>query len=133
MGKDRTRGGGGGEGEFEELREEEGGGGDCSWGLSVGFMVAPFVPSSNLLFPVGFVVAERVLYMPSLGFCMLTSLLLDSLSLPPPSFPSHLPPTTSSSPPSTPPHLAPSTKTGRESGGLGGGWGGGGRTGGGGG
>jgi hypothetical protein len=45
-----------GEGEFEEWREE-GGGGDCSWGLSMGFMVAPFVPSSNLLFPVGFVVA----------------------------------------------------------------------------
>lgn len=30
-----------------------------------------FLPASNLFFPVGFVVAERVLYLPSLGFCFL--------------------------------------------------------------
>ena len=30
-------------------------------------ILLPFLPASNLLFPVGFVVAERVLYMPSLG------------------------------------------------------------------
>jgi len=35
------------------------------------FMVLPFLPASNLFFPVGFVVAERVLYMPSMGFCLL--------------------------------------------------------------
>ncbi|XP_026467394.1 transmembrane and TPR repeat-containing protein CG4050-like [Ctenocephalides felis] len=35
------------------------------------FMALPFLPASNLFFPVGFVVAERVLYMPSMGFCML--------------------------------------------------------------
>ena len=34
----------------------------------------PFLPASNLFFPVGFVVAERVLYMPSMGFCLLVSL-----------------------------------------------------------
>jgi protein O-mannosyl-transferase len=34
-------------------------------------MVLPFLPASNLFFPVGFVVAERVLYMPSMGFCIL--------------------------------------------------------------
>lgn len=34
-------------------------------------MVFPFIPASNLFFPVGFVIAERVLYMPSMGFCML--------------------------------------------------------------
>lgn len=34
-------------------------------------MVFPFIPASNLFFPVGFVVAERILYMPSMGFCML--------------------------------------------------------------
>lgn len=34
-------------------------------------MVLPFLPASNLFFPVGFVVAERVLYMPSMGFCLL--------------------------------------------------------------
>ena len=33
----------------------------------------PFVPASNLFFPVGFVVAERVLYMPSMGFSMLVA------------------------------------------------------------
>ncbi|XP_065334770.1 protein O-mannosyl-transferase Tmtc3 isoform X1 [Cloeon dipterum] len=39
--------------------------------MSLAFMVLPFLPASNLFFPVGFVVAERVLYMPSMGFCML--------------------------------------------------------------
>lgn len=34
-------------------------------------MTLPFLPASNLFFPVGFVVAERVLYMPSMGFCLL--------------------------------------------------------------
>lgn len=28
------------------------------------FLVLPFIPASNLFFRVGFVVAERVLYMP---------------------------------------------------------------------
>ena len=39
------------------------------FGLSL--MVVPFIPASNLFFPVGFVVAERVLYLPSMGFCLL--------------------------------------------------------------
>lgn len=34
-------------------------------------MVIPFIPASNLFFPVGFVIAERVLYIPSMGFCIL--------------------------------------------------------------
>ena len=33
-------------------------------------MTIPFIPASNLFFPVGFVIAERVLYIPSMGFCM---------------------------------------------------------------
>ena len=37
-------------------------------------MIFPFLPASNLFFPVGFVVAERVLYLPSMGFCMLVAL-----------------------------------------------------------
>ncbi|XP_014259780.1 transmembrane and TPR repeat-containing protein CG4050 [Cimex lectularius] len=41
--------------------------------MGLAFMVFPFLPASNILFPVGFVVAERVLYMPSMGFCMLVS------------------------------------------------------------
>ncbi|XP_061061403.1 protein O-mannosyl-transferase TMTC1 isoform X2 [Eubalaena glacialis] len=35
------------------------------------FLVFPFIPASNLFFRVGFVVAERVLYMPSMGYCIL--------------------------------------------------------------
>ena len=39
-------------------------------------MVAPFIPASNLFFPVGFVVAERVLYLPSMGYCLMVALAL---------------------------------------------------------
>ena len=42
--------------------------------LALALMVFPFLPASNLLFPVGFVVAERVLYLPSMGCCMLVAL-----------------------------------------------------------
>ena len=35
-------------------------------------MALPFLPASNLFFYVGFVVAERVLYIPSAGFCLLS-------------------------------------------------------------
>ena len=34
-------------------------------------LLLPYLPASNLFFPVGFVVAERVLYLPSMGFCLL--------------------------------------------------------------
>lgn len=37
------------------------------------FLILPFLPASNLFFPVGFVIAERVLYMPSMGFCILVA------------------------------------------------------------
>lgn len=40
----------------------------------VAFMTLPFVPASNALFYVGFVVAERVVYLPSVGFCLLVGL-----------------------------------------------------------
>ncbi|XP_060558909.1 protein O-mannosyl-transferase TMTC3-like [Ruditapes philippinarum] len=39
--------------------------------MCLALMVMPFIPASNLFFPVGFVVAERILYTPSMGFCML--------------------------------------------------------------
>ena len=41
--------------------------------LGAALCAVPFLPCSNLLFTVGFVLAERVLYVPSLGFCMLAS------------------------------------------------------------
>ena len=37
-------------------------------------MVLPFIPATNLFFYVGFVVAERVLYIPSMGYCLLVAL-----------------------------------------------------------
>ena len=39
--------------------------------FGVCLMVIPFIPASNLFFPVGFVIAERVLYIPSMGFSMI--------------------------------------------------------------
>ncbi|ODN06230.1 Transmembrane and TPR repeat-containing protein 2 [Orchesella cincta] len=39
--------------------------------LQLSFLILPFLPATNLFFYVGFVVAERVLYMPSVGFCLL--------------------------------------------------------------
>ncbi|KAK4010146.1 hypothetical protein OUZ56_019293 [Daphnia magna] len=47
------------------------------WSLLV--MTVPMVPCSNLFYAVGFVVAERLLYMPSLGFCLLVGHGLDNL------------------------------------------------------
>ena len=41
------------------------------FGLCV--MIIPFIPASNLFFPVGFVIAERVLYIPSMGFSMMVA------------------------------------------------------------
>lgn len=40
---------------------------------ALSLIVLPFIPASNLFFPVGFVVAERVLYVPSMGFCILVA------------------------------------------------------------
>ena len=37
-------------------------------------MILPFVPASNILQTVGFVAAERTLYMPSIGWCLLLAL-----------------------------------------------------------
>uniref|UniRef100_A0A673L5H0 Protein O-mannosyl-transferase TMTC3 n=1 Tax=Sinocyclocheilus rhinocerous TaxID=307959 RepID=A0A673L5H0_9TELE len=41
--------------------------------MALSLIVLPFIPASNLFFPVGFVVAERVLYVPSMGFCVLVA------------------------------------------------------------
>ncbi|GAX82143.1 hypothetical protein CEUSTIGMA_g9571.t1 [Chlamydomonas eustigma] len=43
------------------------------WRLLVllGLTLAPFLPASNLLFYVGTFIGERLMYMPSLGFCIL--------------------------------------------------------------
>ncbi|KAF7670018.1 hypothetical protein LDENG_00074270 [Lucifuga dentata] len=41
--------------------------------FSLGFISLPFIPATNLFFYVGFVIAERVLYIPSMGFCLLVA------------------------------------------------------------
>lgn len=48
--------------------------------MSLALIFLPFLPASNLFFPVGFVVAERVLYIPSMGFCLLVALGVHTLS-----------------------------------------------------
>ena len=42
--------------------------------FSLFMALLPFVPASNLLFPVGFVIAERILYLPSMGYCLLVAI-----------------------------------------------------------
>uniref|UniRef100_A0A3B5BA22 dolichyl-phosphate-mannose--protein mannosyltransferase n=1 Tax=Stegastes partitus TaxID=144197 RepID=A0A3B5BA22_9TELE len=41
--------------------------------FSLGILSLPFLPATNLFFYVGFVIAERVLYIPSIGFCLLVA------------------------------------------------------------
>ncbi|XP_071951808.1 protein O-mannosyl-transferase TMTC4-like isoform X1 [Antedon mediterranea] len=44
--------------------------------LTIGLaaMIIPFLPATNIFFRVGFVIAERVLYLPSLGFAIIVTL-----------------------------------------------------------
>uniref|UniRef100_A0A1A9UXH9 dolichyl-phosphate-mannose--protein mannosyltransferase n=1 Tax=Glossina austeni TaxID=7395 RepID=A0A1A9UXH9_GLOAU len=43
----------------------------CVLITSLAFLILPFLPATNLFFYVGFVVAERLLYLPSVGFCLI--------------------------------------------------------------
>ncbi|VDK48454.1 unnamed protein product [Anisakis simplex] len=47
------------------------------FGLAIGLLT--FLPASNLFVTVGFVIAERVLYLPSLGFCILMAVAFEKL------------------------------------------------------
>lgn len=38
--------------------------------VALALLVVPFLPASNILFPVGTVIGERLLYIPSIGFCL---------------------------------------------------------------
>nr|XP_046920645.1 protein O-mannosyl-transferase Tmtc3-like [Dermatophagoides farinae] len=49
--------------------------------LSLSLTIIPFIPVSNILFPVGFVLAERILYLPSIGFLLLFGFGIDYLLL----------------------------------------------------
>ncbi|XP_031558071.1 protein O-mannosyl-transferase TMTC4-like [Actinia tenebrosa] len=50
----------------------------CTMGLA--FLIVPFLPASNIFFRVGFVIAERVLYLSSVGSCILVVLGIAALS-----------------------------------------------------
>ncbi len=43
----------------------------AAWGFGAVFLVLTLLPVSNLFFPIGTVLGERLLYLPSLGFCLL--------------------------------------------------------------
>lgn len=45
--------------------------------IALGISTLSFLPASNLFFYVGFVVAERILYIPSLGYCLLIAVGVD--------------------------------------------------------
>ncbi|KAJ0069685.1 hypothetical protein NL108_011972, partial [Boleophthalmus pectinirostris] len=47
--------------------------------FSLGLLAVPFLPATNLFFYVGFVIAERVLYIPSMGFCLLLAVAMRAL------------------------------------------------------
>ena len=42
--------------------------------MAITWLILPFIPAANLFFPVGFVVAERILYLPSMGFSLIVAL-----------------------------------------------------------
>ena len=42
--------------------------------IALAILTLSFLPASNLFFYVGFVVAERILYIPSVGFCLLIAI-----------------------------------------------------------
>lgn len=42
--------------------------------MSLAMLVIPFLPASNVFIRVGFVIAERALYLPSAGYCLLVAL-----------------------------------------------------------
>lgn len=48
-------------------------------GMGLSLLVVPFLPSSNMFFIVGFVLAERTLYLPSAGYCLMVAIGLQNL------------------------------------------------------
>ncbi|KAK2587380.1 hypothetical protein KPH14_003097 [Odynerus spinipes] len=48
--------------------------------IGLTLLVIPFLPASNIFFTVGFVLAERTLYIPSAGYCLLVVIGLHKLS-----------------------------------------------------
>ena len=51
-----------------------------SLAFALALTILPFLPATNLFFYVGFVLAERLLYLPSFGFCLLVAIGVHKLS-----------------------------------------------------
>jgi len=49
--------------------------------MGITILICPFLPASNIFFNVGFVLAERVLYIPSAGYCLLVAIGLQKFSV----------------------------------------------------
>lgn len=45
--------------------------------VAVSLAVFTFLPATNIIFPAGTIVAERLLYLPSVGFCFVVGILID--------------------------------------------------------
>lgn len=50
--------------------------------VGLALLVVPFVPATGLFMEVGFVLAERILYIPSMGFCLLVAGAVNRVSFP---------------------------------------------------
>lgn len=48
--------------------------------MGLAILIFPFLPASNIFFNVGFVLAERILYIPSAGYCLLFTIGLHKFS-----------------------------------------------------
>merc|ERR1711907_219355 len=51
----------------------------CTRWLCVFWFAFPFLPAANVFFYPGLFIAERVLYLPSMGFCLLVGEVVESL------------------------------------------------------
>lgn len=51
--------------------------GHCGIAFGIFFFYAAYIPLSNLVIPIGALVGERLLYLPSLGFCVVVGLLFE--------------------------------------------------------
>lgn len=49
--------------------------------LATALTALPFLPAANIFYPVGFVIAERVLYIPSAGYCFVIAIALNKILL----------------------------------------------------
>lgn len=47
--------------------------------MSLTLMTIPFLPATNLFFYVGFVIAERILYIPSIGYCLFITIGIETV------------------------------------------------------